>query len=491
MCSRVRNVQLRATFLPPANDGRLSVSAVVDAPQLNLFGTVIDAVRDLTAPSLLLKTESLSNLGEPVFQRVEDVVQFCWMPHIPDAKDVLRDTEEAGLFYQRGNGPEQPVLGLEDGVIQMVELKSGGYKMTTKANRQNRFFLCVMEDANYTVPSWSKASPYPTGICEGNHAVLLSGVQAGDRLIVRLKRVPSVAAEVVVVKVKITSPKGSAHYKPPIPGSFVDAAPPYRYDWQGIVSGARGSYSLTISGEIGPNTFGYRWTLDAPCGSLTAADTPTPTHAPPADTGAGSPEYVECHLRLEAMQGATPTKARSSRWVRVYKDHLARDMANFLNAGVADVRNFKMPGGTQQLSFDCHVSTKHANRGEIGCAPPNQPQFWDIAQPKKVVQVVHTPTGGGTHPALGPLNRGDVIAYYGANGLLMHSQTATGNGTETFGANNIPLTFPGLDQNQSWKWATSPAGDWANKVMQGLQIVFADGTVLQIAPVVIAVFDKP
>ena len=80
---------------------------------------------------------------------------------------------------------------------------------------------------------------------------------------------------------------------------------------------------------------------------------------------------------------------------------------------------------------------------------------------KKIVTVAHQKdTGNGTHPDLGELARGDIVAYYDSSGNIMHTQTCTGNGT----ANNEPLSYPGRPDNQSWKWATSPAGDWANNL---------------------------
>ena len=58
-----------------------------------------------------------------------------------------------------------------------------------------------------------------------------------------------------------------------------------------------------------------------------------------------------------------------------------------------------------------------------------------------------------------------------------------GSGTETYGANNIPLSYPGYPGiNESWKWAASTAGDWANDL-------WLPGT--GIMPVKIKVYNKP
>lgn len=64
----------------------------------------------------------------------------------------------------------------------------------------------------------------------------------------------------------------------------------------------------------------------------------------------------------------------------------------------------------------------------------------------------------------------------------MHSQTCTGSGTDTYGANNEPLPFPGAPSDQSWKWATSTAGDWADDL-------WLPGT--GIMPVTIKVYSVP
>ncbi len=69
--------------------------------------------------------------------------------------------------------------------------------------------------------------------------------------------------------------------------------------------------------------------------------------------------------------------------------------------------------------------------------------------------------------------------------ILRHSQTRTGNGDETYNANNTPKEWPGGPGNgESWKWDTSPAGDWGIQIWQG----FPDGGY---TPIIIIVFDKP
>lgn len=80
----------------------------------------------------------------------------------------------------------------------------------------------------------------------------------------------------------------------------------------------------------------------------------------------------------------------------------------------------------------------------------------------------------------------------------MHSQTCTGNGSETYGANNEPMAYPGAPANapsggnESFRWATSTAGDWAN------ELYYPDWTTVDKTwmptdptPITIKVYDKP
>jgi hypothetical protein len=182
------------------------------------------------------------------------------------------------------------------------------------------------------------------------------------------------------------------------------------------------------------------------------------------------------------------------RTVKVYKDHLARDYENFLTGGPCagpngwKVTTFNVNPQPTMSNWNCHGSTQHHYNGS-GSGWVGAPDLLSLvsgATVKIEVPVTHYPSGGGSHPPLGALNRGDIVAYLGANGELMHSQTCMGIGTDTYGANNEPLAFPGYPGvSESWKWALSPAGDWTND--QWLQ-----GTPLAgFEPVIVRVYAKP
>ena len=151
------------------------------------------------------------------------------------------------------------------------------------------------------------------------------------------------------------------------------------------------------------------------------------------------------------------------------------------------------------IQWNCHGSTNHAYNGTGngdagGIVAMNSFSPWTV---KTVVVTTHNPSGNGSHPSLGTLERGDIVAYFSPNGrpysppnisdmylwTLQHSQTCTGNGDETYCANNEPLAFPGNPDQQTWKWATSPAGDYGIHVWRSSQGGFI--------PFIIVVFDKP
>ncbi len=246
--------------------------------------------------------------------------------------------------------------------------------------------------------------------------------------------------------VEILRPRGSADLTNQPAGSFIDV-PPYHYDFQCLTSGALNAYGLQIEGDIQPvPRLEYNWTLDASMGTLGAETTSTPTHSPPSAEGSGT-------LTLEAF-GSGGTGIKKSKKVEAHKDQLAMDMKNFKSPPITDCRDFVMPGGSiPHQHFVCHNATVHAYNGtDPGTGGPWLFEGW--VKKKEVAEGVD----------LGPLNRGDVVAYYDNEETIMHSQTCTGNAKETWGANNIPPAAPGTQAQQTWKYGTSEAGKWSQDV---------------------------
>jgi len=297
-----------------------------------------------------------------------------------------------------------------------------------------------------------------------------------------------------VIDVDITEPIGSLNAgRNPI-GSWENSLC-YHFDFQGIRQNQPGSYALTISGAISPaSVFAYQWSLPSSCGTLNDYTIPSPTHTPPTSTGEGI-------MQLEALYTSTPTGVIETRKVKIYQDHLERDYANFETGGSCldgwKVTTFNVNPQPVMTQWNCHGSTRHAYNGTYNSSNTGQPWLsWSV---KIVVVTVHDSSGNGSHPDLGTLERGDVVAYFSPNGkpynppdigdlsswTMQHSQTCTSSGDETYGANNEPKSFPGAPgEGQSWKWATSPAGDWGIHIWQPAY----QGSYV---PFIIVVFDKP
>jgi hypothetical protein len=289
----------------------------------------------------------------------------------------------------------------------------------------------------------------------------------------------------VVLKVKIKNPKGSLDANPNPVASWLTTTE--RFDFQGVKAGVPWAYVLDFEGDIAPiPPAGYKWTLDAAAGTLANDTTATPTHTAPAAEGDGL-------LKLKAMIGTTDTGCSDERKVKIYKDCLDLDFANF-GTGISCAGNWSFTRFNVTISmgstWNCHGSSAHLYDGSgngsasgIGFA-----STWAVV---KTATVTHVDGGGGTHPSLGTLNRGALVVYYTAGGDLMHSQTCTGNGTETYGANNEPLSYPGAPTvSESYKWATSTAGDWANDLWQP-DFPPPYDTMPNIMPVTIKVLQKP
>jgi hypothetical protein len=239
---------------------------------------------------------------------------------------------------------------------------------------------------------------------------------------------------------------------------------------------------------VDPSSYSCQWSLDAAAGTLSTLTSCSPTHTAPASAGQGT-------LTLTGALGGTPASCTDNKRIKIYEDHLARDFENFgtgISCGNPLHSNsswtFTRFGATITMpgSWNCHGGTSHIyNGGGSGSlGPSGVAHLFDPSRLKRTVTVTHTPTGGGSHPSLGSLSRGDIVAYFTANGDLAHTQTCTGNGNETYGANNVPVSFPGRPGvDEAWQWATSPAGDWANNIKKD---IFPGAT-----PFTIKVFSKP
>lgn len=163
-----------------------------------------------------------------------------------------------------------------------------------------------------------------------------------------------------IYEVSIISPSASCDDNP-IPASSWLADPNYRYDFQGIASGATGFYDLYIEGIISLiPPLSYKWTLTN-IGSLNNDTTPTPTISNPT-TGEGT-------LTLIAMNGETDTGVHDTRKIKIYPDHLARDVDNFKNGNFCSAPGtfIELPDGSLVPGhLSCASAATHALDGTVG-----------------------------------------------------------------------------------------------------------------------------
>jgi hypothetical protein len=179
--------------------------------------------------------------------------------------------------------------------------------------------------------------------------------------------------------VAITKPSGSADADdkhPNAAGCFI-GGPFYRFDFLGVTSGCPAGYSLEIKGVVtgkgaGGQQLGYKWTLE-PSGGTSGAGTldpetmncASPKHIPPKEPGEGI-------LTLTAMDGDNETKFKAYRKVKVFRDHLERDLATFRNYAEA-TDGFLAAFGKQAFPADvmwnCFTSVNHAYKGVKVGAP--------------------------------------------------------------------------------------------------------------------------
>lgn len=257
-----------------------------------------------------------------------------------------------------------------------------------------------------------------------------------------------------VLKVRIMQPFGSLDNNPARTNLFIDTLSPYRYDWQAVCANQPGNPTLyQPEGVIAPAAgYGYQWTLPASCGTLERTDSALPLHNAPLSI---SNEWQDGVLQLDATRMNQPVGIKDQRMIRVYDDHLRRDMANFTadNLVPFDSMDGVMRGGHYPLEFSCFVSASHAYNGTTFGVPILSD--WTVST-SVTVDVI-----GYLTPDLGALQRKDVVAYYNSTNGIMHVQTCTGSGNETWGANNAPLVWDEVAYrytNAYWTFCTAPAG---------------------------------
>lgn len=230
---------------------------------------------------------------------------------------------------------------------------------------------------------------------------------------------------------------------------------PCRYDWQGVDASALGMTAIRpVSGGVFPYERGLYWMISEGCGSFQYPNEEVPWHV--SEALPSPPPYRDGLLQLTGWWG-TSRVAVAERGIRIYDDHLRRDMANFTPDYLSPFHCWHgvMAGSTGALHFTAFDAARHAYDGKRWLA--NDEPFW-IAWSNALSVVVTN--AGYSVPEWGTLARGDVIVYRRGT-TNIHVQTCTGAGDETWGADNAPRLWNAQQQmytNQFGLFTTAPAG---------------------------------
>jgi hypothetical protein len=221
----------------------------------------------------------------------------------------------------------------------------------------------------------------------------------------------------------------------------------YHYDHQVVTPTSPRAYDLDttgIEGDITPDhsPITYKWTLDATAGTLQNDTSKTPTHTSPTVSGEGT-------LTLQAYATDVGTGSIDKRDVKVFKDHLDRDIANFDGKKSGTLGGFNMTPPTPgvHVSWVCHQSASHAYDGVV-----RDDEWFPVAGFAQEGETRYTDAAGNwTLPAATTLKRYDVVAYYGTYGdpdstELRHSHILL-DSINTWAANNESI-YPHADQGQ-------------------------------------------
>ena len=225
----------------------------------------------------------------------------------------------------------------------------------------------------------------------------------------------------------------------------------YWWDFQAVVGGV-----IQIQGEMNPPNFGWKLTP----GGMGYLDYPnlTPQSSPIYHANPTCIPDLSADVTLTMREGLD-----ENRVLRIYKDNLARDMENFGTISCKGDKGvfWKTHFGTVTMdhNWNCFGSVKHALDGQ---GDGYVPQY--LSGLNSLPSVVLNNWGSATFyysatqsPVIPNLQRGAIVAFCVTDctglptALLQHVATATGSGSDLWGANNSSFA-----NGPTWFFATQP-----------------------------------
>ena len=231
-----------------------------------------------------------------------------------------------------------------------------------------------------------------------------------------------------------------------------------RFDFQGVSKAAINYYSLTITArDCAEWQNKFTWDFDNNALGTIEGHTANPTHVPPATVDPAAP--ATGNIRLNA----TITHP-----IQVFRDHLARDVANF--TGIQNKKGtWVTPFGSIEMDHDwiCWGSVQHAYNGKYGTQNQTKLSLHQVIDGwPHVGGYVNYPITNNpdAQPAINNLRRGDVVVIT-SSGVEVHAVIMTSTMTDTikrvWAANNGGLYDPDYfavqkldDVLGNWKFMT-------------------------------------
>ena len=263
---------------------------------------------------------------------------------------------------------------------------------------------------------------------------------------------------------RITSPAGSWISVPRELSLTMTITSAYYWDFQGVVQNSNNPYPVIVSGIAESETV-FNWNLDPPngMGGFITPQSSSPVYYSPSSLPSTGDENSA--MVTARMWSNNPTPPQTTLYI--YRDHLARDIANFSSVTNCHEGKWTTQYGTIDMNhqWNCFGSVRHAidgtgNGWDFDYQHGNHFSFlngcWSTDGPYYLTNGTTLATTNGN--ILSGLNRGDVVGFYVPSAppygfALQHGAIAVGSGLSVWAANN------GLTKNNQGTFTTT--GTWS------------------------------